>query len=197
MIRGFFMRPSISPADLKTLRHEVDIAARRLLRKLRLPYQELADLRQEFLLDLIARFPAYDPARGTVGAFAGIVAANKATRLARQVRRERRLFGFSPVSLDAPLPDGDGAVMGDLVSEAESLAAMFGQRFDAIGDAERRMDMERALGRIERHDGALCAALSQASVGQLAAQGSGARSSLYRRVKEVRMALLAHGLKAA
>ncbi len=191
------MSLSIFSSDLKTLQHEADVAARRLLRKLWLPYQDLADLRQEFLLDLIARFPAYDPARGTVGAFAGIVTANKATRLARQVQRERRLFGFSPVSLDAPLPDGDGAVIGDLVSENESLAALLGQPFDAIGDAERRIDIERALGRIERRDGALCAALSHTNIGQLTAQGHGARSSLYRRVKEVRMEFLAHGLKAA
>lgn len=191
------MSLSISPADLKTLQHEADLAARRLLRRLRLPYQDLADLRQDILLDLIARYPAYESARGTLGAFAGIVAANRATRLARHVQRERRLFGFSPISLDAPLPAGDGAVMGDLVGEDESLAALFGQSFDAIGEAERRMDVERALGKIEAHDGALCAALSQASIGQLAAQGRGARSSLYRRLGELRMAFLAHGLKAA
>ena len=191
------MRPSISPDDLQTFEYEVDVAAPRLLRKLRLPYQGLADLRQELLLDLIARFPAYEPARGTVGAFAGFVTANKATRIARQVQRERRLYGFVPVSLDAPIAEGNGTVMGDLVSEDEGLWFLFGQRFDAIGDAERRIDVERALGRIGRRDGALCAALSQTSIDQLVAQGRGTRSSLYRRVKEVRMALLAHGLKAA
>jgi len=191
------MSLSISPADLKTLQHEADVAARRLLRRLRLPYQDLSDLRQDILLDLIARFPAYEPARGSLGAFAGIVATNRARRLGRQVWREHRLVGFPPISLDAPLPAGDGAVMGDLIGEDESLAALFGQSFDAIGEAERRMDLERALGKIEARDGALCAALSQASVGQLAARGRGARSSLYRRIGELRMAFLAHGLKAA
>ena len=51
----------ISPPDLQVLLLEADVAARRLCRKLRLSRDELADLRQDLLTDLIARYPAFDP----------------------------------------------------------------------------------------------------------------------------------------
>ena len=55
------MRSPISPPDLQVLLLEADVAARRLCRKLRLSRDELADLRQDLLTDLIARYPAFDP----------------------------------------------------------------------------------------------------------------------------------------
>jgi RNA polymerase sigma-70 factor (ECF subfamily) len=57
-------------SDLQILVHEADLAARRLVRRLRLPAHEREDLRQDLLVDLIARLPAFDPARGRLGAFA-------------------------------------------------------------------------------------------------------------------------------
>ena len=59
------MSPSISHSDLQILHHEAELVARRLVRRLRLPNCDLADLRQELLLDLIARLPAFDPLRGS------------------------------------------------------------------------------------------------------------------------------------
>jgi RNA polymerase sigma-70 factor (ECF subfamily) len=50
---------------------------------------------------------------------------------------------------------------------------------------------------LDRRNGALCAALAHTTVESLAAQGRGSRSGLYRRLKDIRLALMAHGLKAA
>jgi RNA polymerase sigma-70 factor (ECF subfamily) len=72
-----------------------------------------------------------------------------------------------------------------------------GQPTDAFAAIERRIDLERRLGVLPRKDGALCAALSRSTVIELAAQGRGARASLYRRVQNVRLALTASGLRAA
>ena len=52
------MHSSISRDDLQILLHEADIAARRLVRQLRLPRADLDDVRQDLLVDLIARLPA-------------------------------------------------------------------------------------------------------------------------------------------
>jgi RNA polymerase sigma-70 factor (ECF subfamily) len=191
------MTTRLTPASLQIIQHEADIAARRLIRKLRLPYDDLADLRQEFFLDLFARLSAFDPERGSLGAFAGIVMANRATRIAHKVKRDRRLYGAVPASLDATLPDSDGATRGDLVAEGDGLAAYLGQPIDAFAEVERRLDVERGLGTLDPNDGALCAALSHTTVDRLACGGRGARSSLYRRVKDIRLALLAVGLRAA
>jgi RNA polymerase sigma-70 factor (ECF subfamily) len=191
------MTTRLTPASLQIIQHEADIAARRLIRKLRIPYDDLADLRQELLVDLIARLPAFDPKRGSLGAFAGIVMANRAARIAHKVKRERRLYGAVPTSLDETLPKGDGATRGDFVSEEDGLSAYFGQPADAFADVERRLDVARGLGTLDPDDGALCAALSRTTIDRLAGGGRGARSSLYRRVKDIRLALLAAGLRAA
>lgn len=187
----------ISLSDLQLLQHEADVAARRLIRQLRLPYDDLGDLRQEFLLDLFARLPAFDPERGSLGAFAGIVMANRSTRIAHKVKRDRRLYGAVPASLDETLPGNDGATRGDLVAEENGLTAYLGQPVDAFAEVERRLDVARGLGTLDLDDGTLCAALSHTTVDRLAGGGHGARSSLYRRVKDIRLALLAVGLRAA
>ena len=191
------MPSSISRDDLQTILHEADVAARRLLRQLRLGRTDLDDLRQDLLVDLIARLPAFDPDRGSLGAFAGIVLANRARRLAKKARRDRRLFGATPVSLDDVVPGTDGLARGDLIAEAGGMAAWFGQPVDAFAATERRIDVERGLGSLSPSDGAFCAALSHTTADRLAARGLGTRSCLYRRAKEVRLALSAVGVAPA
>ena len=59
------MRSEISPDDLHVLIREADRAARRFLWKSALPRADLDDIRQELLVDLIARLPGFDRDRGT------------------------------------------------------------------------------------------------------------------------------------
>ena len=191
------MHSPICCDDLQTLLHEADPAARSLTCRLRLPRADLEDVRQDLLVDLIARLPAYDAERGSLGAFAGVVLRNQTTRIAAKVIRQRRLHGAVPVSLDEPVPDSDGLTLGDLVAEEDGLTALLGQPVDAFAEIDRRLDVERALGGLGRADGRLCAELSRATADRLAASGRGARSSLYRRVKDLRLALTAMGLRAA
>ena len=191
------MAPSISGNDLQILVREANVAARRLIRQLRLPYADLNDLRQELLVDLIARLSAFDPERGSLGAFAGAVMSHRATRIANKIKRERRLFGAVPISLDETIANTDGLTRGDLVSEEESLSHHLGQPVDVFAAAEHRIDVERGFGLLDQDDRALCAALSHTTVDRLAASGRGARSSLYRRVKDIRFALTAFGIQPA
>lgn len=190
------MRHSLPPDRLKILLDEAHSAARRLVRQLRLPRAELDDIRQDLLVDVLARLPEFDPERGSLGAFAGIVMRNRATRIANKVKRERLIRGTNPVSLDDPLPDHDGATRGDLVAEDEGLAACFGQPVDAFAEVEQRLDVERGLAALNPDDGALCAALSHSPKDRLPENGHGGRSTVFRRVKEIRLALLAHGVAA-
>lgn len=190
------MPHAISASDLQLLLLEADGAARRLARRMRLPRVELDDVRQDLLVDLIARLPAFDPQRGSLGAFAGVVLRNHATRIAAKIRREREMVGPTPVSLDEVLPGRDGAARGELIAEADGLSAWLGQPVDGFTEVEQRLDVERGLGTLDRRDGALCAALSHATIESLAAQGRGSRSGLYRRLKEIRLALTAHGQRA-
>jgi RNA polymerase sigma factor (sigma-70 family) len=191
------MSHRIAPSDLQLLQREAEVAARRLVRRFRLPSADLADLCQDLLLDLITRLKRFDPGRGTLGAFAGTVTAHRATRIANKLQAQRRLFGCRPISLDETLPGTDGETLGETIPEAAGYAALCGQPTDAFVGVERRIDVERGLGILDARERELCAALSRVTVEQLAAAGQGARSSLYRRVKDVRLALTAAGLRAA
>ena len=75
------------------------------------------------------------------------------------------------------------------------LAERFGD--DRPLDSVGRLDVERGLGALDPDDARLSAALSQSNIDELVDRGHAARSSLYRRVKNIRLALLAAGLKAA
>lgn len=191
------MPPTLSPDDLHILMAEADAAARRLLRRLALPRHDLDDLRQQLLTDLIARLPAFDPQRGSLGAFSNVALRHESCRIAMAVARERRLRGATPVSLDEPAPGQEDVTRGELVSDQDGLSAWHGQPVDPVAAAELRIDVEKSLGALARRDGALCAALVERTVDELAANGVGARRTLYRRVREIRMALAAEGLSPA
>ena len=167
-------------------------AARRFVRRSRLPRHEIEDAAQDLIQDLLERLPAYDHSRGTFGAFVGVVLNHKSARMARVVRRDRILFGAMPVSLDDPGPEG--LPYGDCLSEQQSYAAFFGQSVDCVHEAERRHDVERALTVLPHAGQQLCALLSHDSVDELVARGVGARTTLYRKIKQIRLVLTAAGL---
>ncbi|MBJ3778833.1 sigma factor [Acuticoccus mangrovi] len=184
----------LSPDDIHTLIREADATARRLHRKLRLPAADLDDLRQDLLTDLIARMPGFDPERGSLGAFAGLVMRNRSVRIAETVARQRRLTAGGPMSVDAPAADANRTSLADQLSEADGLGAWHGQRVDHFEQIDGRFDVDRAIAGIAMRDRPLCAALADRSVDRLANAGFGARTSLYRRVRELRMVLAAEGL---
>ena len=155
------------------------------------------DIRQELLVDLIARFPGFDRDRGSLGAFANTVLGHRMAELAHKLRRESRLYGTRPVSLDEPLPDGDGETLGDNVAEGDGLAALYGQSVVAFSAIEQRIDLERSAMAIGTGDRVLWAGLRHHTVEELSASGKTSRSSLYRRVKDIRLVLTAFGLRPA
>lgn len=189
------MPTDLSPSDLHLLLEEADAAARRLRRSLRLPASELDDLRQDLLVDLLARLRGYDPARGSLGAFANIVLRHRAAVIAARARRERALFHDRPTEIEAVLSEGDGVTPADRMSEADSLIAFYGQRADPIAAAERRIAIGQALGRLRSGERRICLAVGATPPGRLAPALGISRATLHRRVRALRCALLAHGLQ--
>ena len=184
----------LSPADLDLLRREADIAAARLVRQFLLPRHERHDLRQDLLVDLIIRLKAFDPTRGTLGAFVGTVVVHQAGRLANRIRRERAMF--PPISLDDQHVNSGGLTLGDTIAEADGYAALMGQPADRYAGLERRLDFQRALSSLEPSNLRLCTGLVDRSPTELSQLGIGGRASVYRQVREVRLQLLAAGISA-
>jgi DNA-directed RNA polymerase specialized sigma24 family protein len=191
------MHPPISRHDLACILDEADAAARRLHRRLCLPASDLDDLRQDLLIDLICRLPAFDACRGSIGAFAGIVLRNQASRLALKHHRDRRSQGGALVSLNAPRGPGATDTLGETLGQSDGLAAWLGQDCDDLARADLRHDIARVLGHLEPDARLFCAALGQCPLRDLVARGVGSRSALYRRTRELRLELTARGLGPA
>ncbi|MBB5220100.1 RNA polymerase sigma-70 factor (ECF subfamily) [Amaricoccus macauensis] len=190
------MQIELSPNDIEAIIREADAAGQRLRRKLCMPICEREDLGQDLLVDLLRRLPAYDPSRGSIGAFANIVLSNQSSRIAIRHHRQRRAQGGSLLSLEVPLA-GSKEPVGDTLTEDDGLAAWHGQNCCAVSVSDDHHALEAALARLPETDRRLCAALADRPVSALAAAGFGSRSALYRRLADLRHVLTAHGLGPA
>ena len=187
------MQIELSPDDIETIISEADSAARRLRRRLGLPACDREDLGQDLLIDLLRRLPAFDPARGSLGAFAGLVLRNQSSRIAMRHHRQRRAQGGTMLSLEVPLA-GTREPVGDTLTEDDGLAAWHGQTCCAAGVTELHLALQAALARLPAEDCRFCAALAHRPVTALVTEGFGSRSALYRRLADLRHVLTAHGL---
>jgi len=96
------MSASPSTLDTATLYRDADRVARRAVRRGRLLAADREDLRQELLLDLLRRLHHFDPARGSLGAFAQVCFQHRATRAVSAHQREiRERHGFRLHSIHA------------------------------------------------------------------------------------------------
>lgn len=187
------MQIELSPDDIETIIREADAAAQRLRRKLSMPVCEREDLGQDLLVDLLRRLPAYDPSRGSIGAFANIVLRNQCSRIAIRHHRQRRAQGGTVLSLDAPVA-GSAEPLGCLMAETDGLAAWHGQDRCAAADVETRHDLARALADLPEDVRGLCAALGTCAVADLIGRDGISRSALYRRLARLRLDLAMRGL---
>jgi DNA-directed RNA polymerase specialized sigma24 family protein len=183
---------SISPTDLWVLLREATVAARGLVCRLRLPSHEQEDLRQELLVDLIARLKWFDPARGTLNAFAKVIVRHRAGRLAKRISVERAIFAST--SLKDSLPcDHDVVLAFDSMVEADGGTSGLAHPHDRFGTIDRRLDLGRALGKLRPRDLSLCVKLAEQTPAELSRSGQLSRATLYRRLRNIRLRLLAEG----
>src|SRR5262245_60005768 len=86
--------------NLDVLLHEADAGARRLVRRLDLAAHDRDDVRQELIVDLLIRTKAFNPSRGSLGAFSGVIARHRAAHISNRLHRERSVF------INVPSPCG-------------------------------------------------------------------------------------------
>jgi DNA-directed RNA polymerase specialized sigma24 family protein len=96
--------PSIDPATLSFARTLVRIKARQLVRRSARGRLSRADVEQELLLEVLLRWPNYDPARATREAFVEQVVRSRVCTLIRAARRRRVGFPLTAAALLLPDP---------------------------------------------------------------------------------------------
>jgi RNA polymerase sigma factor (sigma-70 family) len=188
-----FPHHSVSPSDLQVLLRESEVAAVRMVRRFRLPTCDRDDLRQDILVDLLRRITAFDPKRGTFGAFVGTIIAHRAARLTKRWRRQR----VTMISLDQPIASAGAMTLGDMTAEADGISASLGQPFDRFAEIEQRLDLTQALAVLEPGELSLCAKLTEYTPTEISRSGEFSRASLYRRLRNIRRRLLAEGFSCS
>ena len=154
-------------------------AGARLQRKLNIPRHNAEDLRQDLLLDFLQRFDSFDPARGSLGAFAKTVMHHQASRLADRHFQQLRAQGGPML----PLTEATELACPQAVA-AVTLS---------LARADDRLGLQSALRRLPPEDRRLCHALSRHPVTALPPAGFGSRSSIYRRIRRLRPVLAISG----
>ncbi|MFZ6762221.1 sigma factor [Pseudoroseomonas sp. WGS1072] len=160
-----------SDLDIEMLYRDADRIARRALRRGHLPAMEREDLRQELMLDLLSRLRHFDPARGSIGAFAQVCFRHRVQRavwVQRREARDRHLFSCMGEHVATGFHDPAGSLM---------LRLDLGHTLSLLSPAQRVLVMDL---------------LQPAGMGAAAP-----RTTRHRHLQAVRAQLSAAGLKEA
>jgi DNA-directed RNA polymerase specialized sigma24 family protein len=187
----------LSREDLRILLREADAGARRMQRRYHLSREDGEDVRQDLLADFLSRIEGFDTTRGSLGAFAGRVMANRSTRLAKHFIRHRKIFGAVPVCPDSLNPNAGDASRPGHVGEILGPTAYQERWTDPMAQVERSVDLARCLCLLDEAGQRLASGLAGETAHQLAKRGENSRSDLYRQARRIRLALVALGLEAA
>ena len=171
---------SLTARQIMRLVRRAEHEGRRLQRKLGLPSHMAEDVQQDLLVDLLARLPKYDPARGNFESFTTIVLRHQSTRLARRHCEAFTAQGGATLPLSS-LDEGSEPI--DWISSHATQQAALHERL-CLGKATRSL---RPCDRL------LCLVLSHGSVASLARTGFASRSSIYRRIHRLRPQLILSG----
>jgi len=156
---------AIDPSTLKFAKTLVRIKARQLGRVIPdAAVNSQQDLEQELLLEVVIRWPGFDPNRGNAEAFVESVVRAKLCKMLRDAKRAKRMSGPT-VSID-----GNDAVDPD-----------DGSRVLCI-----RMDVEAVIGKLNAGNRRVCDQLRRESVSEAARQLRTPRSTLEYAVNSLR-----------
>ena len=181
----------IPPVALRSLLRSADHAAARFCRQQFGLLIEQDDVRQDLLLDLLARLDCFDPTRSSLPFFAAVCFRHRVARLSVAAHRDRQ--ARSPVELDMPRPGSSASSLLDTLADSDGYSAWIGQPTDETAELDRRLDLDRALSAMRRDALPICAALMKDEPDPAASAGM-SRTTFYRRVHEVRCQLLAAGI---
>lgn len=148
------------------------------------------DLHQELMLDLLERAPLFDPAKGSVGTFTGLVSKHRSIRLLEQLMKDRTRLSFAAANDDDPL---DSSSVAD-----GSLAPLWTHDQDLFAESDTLRDLATGLAYMDAPQQATFALLNAHEDLPEACRASGlSTATFYRRVAELRMHLRMFGFKAA
>jgi hypothetical protein len=159
---------AIDPSTLKFAKSLVRIKAKQLLRVIRdAATGSQQDLEQDLLLEVVVRWPGFDPNRGNAEAFVESVVRAKLCKMLRDAKRAKRAK-----RVQGPTVSADG---GDAIDPTDDLRVLC-----------IRMDVETVVGKLDAVKRSVCDQLLRESVSEAARQLRTPRSTLEYAVNSVR-----------
>jgi DNA-directed RNA polymerase specialized sigma24 family protein len=184
--KGSHAAATAGEAGLGILVGEADSGARRLARQLKLSAHDREDVRHELLVDLLVRTKSFVPARGTLGAFAGVIVRHCAARIAKRLHRERRIF-VSEASLYQHEWSRDRSPTFSVLDHLVLIA-------NDHEYVDRRIDLARALLQLTESERDLCAELLDNTPSEIGRARTRSRATVYRQIGRLRTRILKYGL---
>ncbi len=182
------------PGFLESALTAARVRSRQAANTARLSPAEKEDLEQDILLDLTERMAGFDPAKGGVGTFTGLVSQHRTDDYLRRlnVDRARICFGLGTACANDPEADPDDIPLED---GAEPL---WSQDKDLFADSDTLHDLRTALAYMNDEQINLFDLLKVHQTLSDACKASGMSSAtFYRRFADLQMHLRMFGFKAA
>lgn len=170
--------------------------AYKLAARMAMSREEREDLTQELLADLLEQAPKYNPEKGSVGTFTGVVSKNRAIELLdRYIKDKMRLKFVSTVAANDGPEGPDGA--GDVLEEG-GVIPLWSFDDDLFTQSMTLRDMEKAFHSLSADQKTLFELLhSEGDMASACRAYSGSTATFYRRVSELKMHMRMFGLKSA
>ncbi len=168
----------------------------RLATRYGLSSAEREDIEQSILLELLERYPQYDPAKGSMNTFTGLVSEHRAVELLHQLMRQRiRMAVFEP--RDAANDPDFYSNVGDSTT-GDNVVPLWADDRDLFKDSETVHGIHAALARMSQDQQDLFNLIGKHHDIPTAAKASGMSSAtFYRRVDDLRMHLRMFGIRPA
>lgn len=163
---------------LHLLQSAAGVHARRIVHSLNLPAHERADVCQDLLVEMIPRFQRFDPGRASAATFIDILARHAAYGVRGRYRQAANRIGH--VSLDA---DPDNAELANITSD--------------VAAQDLAMRVEHAVSTLPRPLRGLVDLLRDGRTSEARRLSRLGHATFYRRLRDIRLHLLAEGLHPA
>ena len=182
-------------SHLTTLQAAANYHAGRIARKLRLSPDDHDDIRQDLLVEIIGRLRRYDAEKAAISTFIDLLARHGAYAIVKRHRNQGRVLA-NAISIDSGT-DSEARALSEILSPDHGLGSAVIEPVDAVADADLARDARRVFAALAPELQTICLLL-QLHPAEAAHRHSGlSRATFYRRLREIRLLFLVHGVDAA
>lgn len=167
--------------------------ARRIAQSLGLAAADVADLRQELLLELVRRARAFDPSRAAWATFIDMIIRHAADGLAERLAYQKRLNAGFLEDLTTRR-NGIRVRLTEVLTDGDGLSALWSGAGDPFAEVDRRIDIERFVQRLPDGLRRLCRLLQTEQPADALRLSGLSKSEFYRQLDELAMRLRSLGL---